>query len=166
MAAIPQTPEIHEVVVIGSGAGGGTVAHFLTGLGLRVTLLEAGPMLDPYREFKEHQWPYDVDHRGANEGGSRYFDPNARSYFSTLSGGWELDGGGGSGIDAGAPEFIDLRCSQNDELADIYPGIFVLPAPDGPLSGISILPAGSGPLYTNTPLRTPDFFIARCAAPC
>ena len=33
-------------------------------------------------------------------------------------------------------------------------------------TGISILPAGSGPLYTNTPLRTPDFFIARCAAPC
>ena len=48
----------------------------------------------------------------------------------------------------------------------IVTGIFVLPAPDGPLSGISILPAGSGPLYTNTPLRTPDFFIARCAAPC
>ena len=33
-------------------------------------------------------------------------------------------------------------------------------------TGISILPAGSGPLYTNTPLRTPDFFIARCVAPC
>ena len=32
-------------------------------------------------------------------------------------------------------------------------------------AGISILPAGSGPLYTNTPLRTPDFFIARCSAP-
>ena len=32
-------------------------------------------------------------------------------------------------------------------------------------TGISILPAGSGPLYTNTPLRTPDFFIARCSAP-
>ena len=47
----------------GSGAGGGTVAHVLTALGVRVTLLEAGPMLDPFREFKEHQWPYDVDHR-------------------------------------------------------------------------------------------------------
>ena len=33
------------------------------------------------------------------------------------------------------------------------------------LTGISILPAGSGPLYTNTPLRTPDFFIARYSAP-
>ncbi len=32
------------------------------------------------------------------------------------------DEGGGSGVDAGAPEFIDLLCSQNDELANIYQG--------------------------------------------
>ena len=30
------------------------------------------------------------------------------------------DAGGGSAVDAGAPEFIDLLCSQNDELARIY----------------------------------------------
>ena len=60
-----------------------------------------------------------------------------------------------------------LRDPQPQRPQGVYlTGIFVLPAPDGPLSGISILPAGSGPLYTNTPLRTPDFFIARCAAPC
>jgi len=92
MAAIQPAQEIHDVVVIGSGAGGGTVAHVLTALGVQVTLLEAGPMLDPYRDFKEHQWPYDVDHRGANVGGTRYTDPRSRSYFSTLSGGWELEG--------------------------------------------------------------------------
>ena len=40
MAAIQPTPETHDVVVIGSGAGGGTVAHVPTALGLRVTLLE------------------------------------------------------------------------------------------------------------------------------
>ena len=32
------------------------------------------------------------------------------------------DGRGGSGVDAGAPEFIDLLCSQNVELAEIYQG--------------------------------------------
>ena len=46
--------------------------------------------------------------------------------FATVSRLAELivpaDGGGGSGVDAGAPEFIDLLCSQNDELADIYQG--------------------------------------------
>jgi hypothetical protein len=32
------------------------------------------------------------------------------------------DSGGGSAVDAGAPEFIDLLCSVNDKLADIYTG--------------------------------------------
>ena len=30
------------------------------------------------------------------------------------------DGGGGSAVDAGAPEFIDLLCSENERLAEIY----------------------------------------------
>ena len=30
------------------------------------------------------------------------------------------DDGGGSAVDAGAPEFIDLLCSQNERLGDIY----------------------------------------------
>ena len=44
--------------------------------------------------------------------------------FATLTRLAELivpaDAGGGSAVDAGAPEFIDLLCSQNDELAGIY----------------------------------------------
>ena len=93
MAAIQPREEIHDVVVIGSGAGGATVAHVLTGLGVRVTLLEAGPLLDPYREFKEHHWPYEYEHRGAEPGGRRYFgEGKPFGFFSTTSGGWELDG--------------------------------------------------------------------------
>ena len=93
MPAIQPREEIHDVVVIGSGAGGATVAHVLTGLGVRVTLLEAGPMLDPYREFKEHHWPYEYEHRGAEPGGRRYFgEGKPFGFFSTTSGGWELDG--------------------------------------------------------------------------
>ncbi len=50
-------------------------------------------MLDPYREFKEHQWPYAVDHRGAEEGGKQYFGRGKQGgYFSTTSGGWQLEG--------------------------------------------------------------------------
>ncbi|MBM63070.1 MAG: GMC family oxidoreductase [Acidobacteria bacterium] len=93
MNTVQPNQEMRDVVVIGSGAGGGTVAHVLTGLGVRVTLLEAGPMLDPFRDFKEHQWPYDVEHRGAEEGGRRYFGRGKPfGYFSTTSGGWQLDG--------------------------------------------------------------------------
>ena len=50
-------------------------------------------MLDPYQEFKEHQWPYDVEHRGAEAGGKRYFGRGKPfGYFATTSGGWQLDG--------------------------------------------------------------------------
>ena len=93
MASVQPRTEVHDVVVIGSGAGGATVAHVLTGLGIRVTLLEAGPMLDPLAEFKQFRWPYDYDHRGAEEGGRRYFGGGKPfGFFTTTSGGWELDG--------------------------------------------------------------------------
>ncbi|MEE2790624.1 MAG: gluconate 2-dehydrogenase subunit 3 family protein [Acidobacteriota bacterium] len=120
MSSLQPIQETHDVIVIGSGAGGGTVAHVLTGLGLRVTLLEAGPMLDPYREFKEHQWLYEVEHRGAEAGGQRYFGGGKPfGDFSTTSGGWALEGEPYT-VAAGAAEFIDLLCSQNDVLVDIY----------------------------------------------
>src|SRR2546427_1906108 len=93
MAQVKRSPEVHDVVVIGSGAGGGTVVQVLTAMGVKVTLLEAGPMLDPAKEFKEHMWPYDVDHRGAEEGGAAYFGRGKPfGYFTTTSGGWELEG--------------------------------------------------------------------------
>ena len=44
--------------------------------------------------------------------------------------------------------------------------VLCLPKTSSPhYAGISILPIGSGSFYTNTPLRTPDFFSARYAAP-
>ena len=50
-------------------------------------------MLDPAKEFKEHMWPYEVDHRGAEEGGAAYFGKGKSfGYFTTTSGGWQLDG--------------------------------------------------------------------------
>ena len=80
-------------MVVGSGAGGGSAVQVLTEKGIKVTLLEAGPMLDPAKEFKEHMWPYEVDHRGAEEGGAAYFGKGKSfGYFTTTSGGWQLDG--------------------------------------------------------------------------
>ncbi len=82
-----------EVIVIGSGAGGGTVAHVLTAQGIKVTLLEAGPMLDPEKEFLEHVWPYEIDHRGAEADGAFYFGRGKPfGYFATTRGGWQLEG--------------------------------------------------------------------------
>jgi len=50
-------------------------------------------MLNVAQEFKEHQMPFDVPHRGAEDGGAAYFgNGKPFGYFSTTSGGWELDG--------------------------------------------------------------------------
>ena len=94
MFQIAPRSQVYDVVVIGSGAGGGTVTKVLADLGVNVAVLEAGPMLDPQRDFKEHMWPYQVPHRGIGDGGLGYFGPTpwAFGYFAATSGGWELSG--------------------------------------------------------------------------
>ena len=69
MAQVTSSTTVHDVVVIGSGAGGGTVTKVLADLGTRSLLMEAGPMIGP-ADFKEHMWPYDVPHRGAGREGA------------------------------------------------------------------------------------------------
>ena len=68
MFQVKRSPQVFDVVVVGSGAGGGTAVKVLTDLGVSVALLEAGPMLNPAKDFKEHVLPYQVDHRGAGSG--------------------------------------------------------------------------------------------------
>src|SRR5215472_8675408 len=72
MFQVRRTPQVFDVVVIGSGAGGGTAVKVLTDLGIHVALLEAGPMLHPQTDFREHVLPYEVDHRGAGEHAEPY----------------------------------------------------------------------------------------------
>jgi len=84
----------YDVVIIGSGAGGGTMVQILTSLGIKVAVLEAGPMINPAKDYKEHMWGYQVPHRGAAEDGAYYFgrSPYAFGYFTASYGGWQLDG--------------------------------------------------------------------------
>ena len=87
-----QSPPVYDVVVIGSGAGGGTMVQVLTQLGVNVALLEAGPMLNPAKDYKEHKWPYDYDHRGALDGGIYSTDPHKPfSFFSAPNGYWSIE---------------------------------------------------------------------------
>jgi len=87
-----QSPPVYDVVVIGSGAGGGTMVNVLTRLGVNVALLEAGPMLNPAKDYKEHKWPYDYDHRGALDGGIYSTDPHKPfSFFSAPNGYWSIE---------------------------------------------------------------------------
>jgi len=94
MLQITRSQPVADVVVIGSGAGGGTMTHVLANLGINVTLLEAGPNINPAKDFKEHMWPHQVSHRGAGEKGELYTtgSPYSFGYFTTTSGGWELSG--------------------------------------------------------------------------
>ena len=94
MLQISRSSPVYDVVIIGSGAGGGTVTKVLADLGVSVALLEAGPPLDPAKDFKEHMWPYQVPHRGIGEGGQGYFGrtPWDFGYFTATSGGWQLPG--------------------------------------------------------------------------
>jgi len=59
-----QTQKIYDAIVIGSGASGGMAAKQLTERGLEVLVLEAGPPVNPDRDFNHHTWPYEVMYRG------------------------------------------------------------------------------------------------------
>ncbi len=71
MAQVPSSSTVHDVVIIGSGAGGGTVTKVLADLGIRVLLMEAGPMVK-MTDFKMLQGPTSVWHRGAGEHAQLY----------------------------------------------------------------------------------------------
>jgi len=80
----------YDVCIIGSGAGGGTAAKVLTEGGLNVVMLEAGPKLNPEKDFKEHVWPYELAHRGAGVGGSSRLQLNTE--FMAPNGFWDIEG--------------------------------------------------------------------------
>ena len=90
MANVTQNQTVHDVVVIGSGAGGGTVTKVLADLGVSVLLLEAGPMFD-VADLKEHRWPYDYPHRGVGPHGEGYFGPSPFT-FNAFYGGRTIEG--------------------------------------------------------------------------
>ncbi len=81
--------KVYDVCIIGSGAGGGTAAKILTEGGLNVVMLEAGPRLNPDRDFKEHTWPYQLPHRGVGIGGKQRGIGNE---LMAPNGFWEIDG--------------------------------------------------------------------------
>ena len=80
----------YDVCIIGSGAGGGTAAKVLTEGGLDVVMLEAGPQLHPETDFKEHVWPYELAHRGADVGGKGRLQMNDE--FMAPNGFWDIEG--------------------------------------------------------------------------
>jgi choline dehydrogenase-like flavoprotein len=66
--------ETYDIIVIGTGAGGGMAIKTLCEAGLKVCALNAGRQVDPAKDFRQHRMPYDMKFRG--------FDSPARRAIS------------------------------------------------------------------------------------
>lgn len=80
--------EVFDVVIVGSGAGGGMAAHVLANAGAKICVLEAGQPFDPAdpKNITQLKWPYESPRRGASTKFRSFGD------FDAAYGGWELDG--------------------------------------------------------------------------
>lgn len=83
---IKKQPKNYDVVIVGSGAGGGMAAYTLSKAGLKVCLLEAGPMYDPAKNVTQLKNPWESPRRGA----ATKFRPFGD--FDACYWGWEIDG--------------------------------------------------------------------------
>src|SRR5437016_3955675 len=91
MLEIIHSPKVYDVCIIGSGAAGGMAAKVLTEGGLNIVMLEAGPPVNPAKDFKMLTWPYELAHRGAGVGGACYEDFGSTE-FMTTNGSWTIEG--------------------------------------------------------------------------
>lgn len=55
--------KIYDVVVVGSGAGGGTLSARLAGLGVDTLVLEGGPKINTRTDFNTHALPFEFPFR-------------------------------------------------------------------------------------------------------
>jgi choline dehydrogenase-like flavoprotein len=83
---IKKNSKKYDAVIVGSGAGGGMAAYTLAHAGLKVCLIEAGPMFDPKKNSLQLKKPWDSPRRGASTKYRPFGD------FDGCYWGWEIDG--------------------------------------------------------------------------
>ena len=77
--------EPYDVIIVGSGAGGGMSAYHLTRSGVKVLMLEAGRDYDPIAETPMYNTNAEAPLRGASTP-----DKPFGFYDATVDGGWEV----------------------------------------------------------------------------
>ncbi|MBD1262267.1 GMC family oxidoreductase [Maribacter polysiphoniae] len=84
---IKEPTEVYDIIVVGSGAGGGMATKQLADAGFKVAVVEAGPFFDPknLEQMTQFKWPYESPRRGASK--TRAFGEWDMAY-----GGWEIEG--------------------------------------------------------------------------
>jgi choline dehydrogenase-like flavoprotein len=83
---VRKQPKQYDVVIVGSGAGGGMAAYVLSKSGLKVCLIEAGPLYDPAKNVTQLKNPWDSPRRGASTKYRPFGD------FDACYWGWDIDG--------------------------------------------------------------------------
>ncbi len=80
--------ENYDIIIVGSGAGGGMATLQLANAGLKVALIEAGAYYDPASDEQRTQlrYPWESPRRGASTTRRPFGD------FNACIGGWELEG--------------------------------------------------------------------------
>ena len=84
---IKKTSKQYDVIIVGSGAGGGMATKILSEAGLKVAVVESGPYYDPANpeQMTQLKWAWQSPRRGA--GTTRPFGDFDQAY-----GGWDIEG--------------------------------------------------------------------------
>lgn len=82
---VKKQSKTYDAVIVGSGAGGGMAAYMLANAGLKVCLIEAGPLYDPQKNVTQLKNPWQSPRRGA----STKFRPFGD--FDACYGGWTVE---------------------------------------------------------------------------
>ena len=85
---IKENQDSYDVIIVGSGAGGGMASKILSEAGLSVAVVEAGGDFDPAKEEDRTQLrpPWESPRRGAGTKIRPFGD------FDQAIGGWEIEG--------------------------------------------------------------------------
>ena len=145
---------LFDVVIVGSGAAGGTLAAHLARRGVRVAVVEGGPRIDTRTAFNTHAMPFDFPNRhiptmragraGFESERSRgvggktlLWNAVALRFSSRDFKGRSYEGAGEDwpiGYDDLAPYYEQIErevgvCGHRDGLEDLPDGVFLPPVP-------------------------------------